>query len=96
GGCEFIREDLELFGYWQTEPYVPPVAKNGIVPRNAYGNVDLYQKCMLPKGTVLLESKPFLLRLANRMNIDCAPGVIGFAFKKHPNRISFGPVIGGY
>nr|XP_027198846.1 DNA repair protein complementing XP-C cells homolog [Dermatophagoides pteronyssinus] len=96
GGCEYIREELELFGHWQTEPYIPPVAKNGIVPRNAYGNVDLYQKCMLPKGTVLLESKPFLVRLATKMNIDCAPAVIGFAFKKHPNRISFGPVIGGY
>ncbi|KAH7640586.1 dna repair protein rhp42-like protein [Dermatophagoides farinae] len=95
GGSEYGREELELFGYWQTEPYIPPVATNGIVPRNAYGNVDLYQKCMLPKGTVLLESKPYLMRLANQMNIDCASAIIGFAFKKQPNRVNFGPVCGG-
>lgn len=48
---------LELFGIWQTTDYDPPVAENGIVPRNAYGNVELFKPCMLPKGTVLLQCK---------------------------------------
>lgn len=43
---------LELFGKWQTEIYVPPPAVDGKVPRNEYGNVELFQPWMLPKGTV--------------------------------------------
>jgi len=37
--------------------YEPPEAKDGIVPRNEYGNVDLFKKCMLPKGTVHINRK---------------------------------------
>lgn len=91
---------LELFGYWQTEPYDPPTATDGKVPRNCYGNVDLFKPCMLPKGTVHLQRKhhlvvtvhyniyrmsclilvPGLLRIAKKLNIDCAPAVVGFDF----------------
>ena len=48
---------LEIFGIWQVEDYVPPTAENGVVPRNAYGNVELFKDCMLPKGTVHLRRK---------------------------------------
>jgi len=48
---------LEVFGFWQVEDYVPPPAVNGKVPRNEYGNVELYKPCMLPKGTVHLQRK---------------------------------------
>lgn len=53
-----VKKDipLELFGAWQTEEYIPPVAVNGQVPRNEYGNVDLFKPCMLPIGTVHLQS----------------------------------------
>ncbi|XP_050530386.1 DNA repair protein complementing XP-C cells [Daktulosphaira vitifoliae] len=77
-----VRTDpppLELFGYWQTEPYDPPTACDGKVPRNCYGNVDLFKPSMLPKGTVHLKL-PGLLRIAKKLNIDCAPAVVGFDF----------------
>jgi Rad4 beta-hairpin domain 3 len=45
---------LEIFGPWQTEDYVAPPAENGKVPRNEYGNVELFKACMLPKGAVHL------------------------------------------
>ena len=45
---------LEIFGPWQTEDYVAPPAENGKVPRNEYGNVELFKPCMLPKGAVHL------------------------------------------
>lgn len=48
---------LEVFGPWQVQDYEPPVAENGIVPRNAYGNVELFKQCMLPKGTVHIKCK---------------------------------------
>nr|CAD7261438.1 unnamed protein product [Timema shepardi] len=47
---------LEVFGEWQVEDYIPPPAVDGKVPRNAYGNVELFKPCMLPKGTVHLQS----------------------------------------
>ncbi|XP_053989159.1 DNA repair protein complementing XP-C cells homolog [Hylaeus volcanicus] len=70
---------LEVFGEWQTTEYVPPEAKDGIVPRNEYGNVDLFKQCMLPKGTVHI-NLPALNRIARKLNIDCAPAVVGFNF----------------
>jgi len=45
-------QPLEVFGRWQTEIYVPPPAVDGKVPRNEYGNVELFKPWMLPKGTV--------------------------------------------
>jgi xeroderma pigmentosum group C-complementing protein len=47
-------ESLEVFGRWQTDVYVAPPAKDGKVPRNEYGNVELFKPWMLPKGTVHL------------------------------------------
>ena len=47
-------EPLEVFGKWQTEWYIPPPAKDGKVPRNEYGNVELFKPWMLPKGCVHL------------------------------------------
>ncbi|CAL1676343.1 unnamed protein product [Lasius platythorax] len=78
-GMKLKDSALELFGEWQTTEYDPPEAKNGIVPRNEYGNVDLFQKSMLPKGTVHI-NLPGLNRIARKLNIDCATAVVGFNF----------------
>jgi xeroderma pigmentosum group C-complementing protein len=67
----------ELYGEWQTDPYDPPVAVNGIVPRNQFGNVELFQPCMLPIGTVHL-NVPGLARIAAKLGIDCVAAVTGF------------------
>lgn len=71
------EQPLELFGLWQTEPYMPPIAFNGKVPRNEWGNVELFKSCMLPVGTVHLRA-PGLARVASKLNIDCVPAVVGF------------------
>uniref|UniRef100_A0A182VXS8 Rad4 beta-hairpin domain-containing protein n=1 Tax=Anopheles minimus TaxID=112268 RepID=A0A182VXS8_9DIPT len=79
-------QPLELFGYWQTEEYDPPTAEDGIVPRNAYGNVELFKPCMLPKKTVHLQL-PGLNRICKKLRIDCAQAVTGFDFhggSSHP------------
>ncbi|XP_038213658.1 DNA repair protein complementing XP-C cells homolog [Zerene cesonia] len=70
---------LEIFGPWQVQDYEPPTAENGIVPRNPYGNVELFKECMLPKGTVHIKL-PGLNRVAKKLNIDCAPAMTGFDF----------------
>lgn len=74
-----LRTDLplEIFGHWQTEQYEPPIAVGGKVPRNEYGNVELFKPCMLPRGTVHLQL-PCLNRIAKKLGIDCSPAVVGF------------------
>lgn len=83
---------LELFGEWQTTEYEPPQASDGKVPRNAYGNVDMYQECMLPKGCVWLKLAG-LQRVANKLGIDCAQAVVGF--DNHCGSYGAHPVIDG-
>ncbi|XP_014247249.1 DNA repair protein complementing XP-C cells [Cimex lectularius] len=70
---------LNLYGYWQVEDYIPPVAVDGQVPRNEYGNVELYKPSMLPGGTVHLQI-PGVMKIAKRLNVDCAPAVVGWDF----------------
>ncbi|KFQ17267.1 DNA repair protein complementing XP-C cells, partial [Merops nubicus] len=73
------RQDLALFGRWQTEEYQPPIAVDGKVPRNEYGNVYLFLPSMLPVGCVQLRL-PNLNRLARKLDIDCAQAITGFDF----------------
>ncbi|KAK2712997.1 DNA repair protein complementing XP-C cells homolog isoform X2 [Artemia franciscana] len=78
---------LEVFGVWQTEDYVPPVAVDGKVPRNEYGNVELYKPTMIPSGCVHLPQMPLLNRVAKKLGIDCAPAMIGWDYhggSSHP------------
>uniref|UniRef100_A0A182K5T0 Rad4 beta-hairpin domain-containing protein n=1 Tax=Anopheles christyi TaxID=43041 RepID=A0A182K5T0_9DIPT len=79
-GAAITGQTVELFGAWQVQNYVPPIAKDGLVPRSAYGNVDLFQPCMLPKGTVHLQL-PGLNRICRRMRIDCAQAITGFEYR---------------
>ncbi|XP_048404097.1 DNA repair protein complementing XP-C cells [Stegostoma tigrinum] len=85
------KDDLGLFGYWQTEPFSPPSAVNGKVPRNDFGNVYLFKPCMLPRGCKHLRV-PNINRVARKLNIDCAGAVVGFDFHSGHSH----PVIDGY
>ncbi|KAM6214464.1 DNA repair protein complementing XP-C cells isoform 2-T2 [Rhynchocyon petersi] len=73
------QNDLGLFGHWQTEKYQPPVAVDGKVPRNEFGNVYLFLPSMMPVGCVQL-NLPNLHRVARKLNIDCVQAVTGFDF----------------
>ncbi|XP_061113695.1 DNA repair protein complementing XP-C cells [Conger conger] len=73
------KDDLALFGPWQTEEYQPPVAVDGKVPRNDFGNVYLFRPCMLPVGCVHMHL-PCLHKVARKLGIDCASAVTGFDF----------------
>lgn len=72
-------QPLEVFGDWQIEDYIPPPAVDGVVPRNAYGNVELFLPTMLPKGTKHLPI-PGLNKVARRLGIDCAPAMTGWDY----------------
>ncbi|ODN81917.1 hypothetical protein L202_02261 [Cryptococcus amylolentus CBS 6039] len=76
-------EEMEqgLYAEWQTEVYVPPAIVDGVIPRNSFGNIDLYAPTMLPVGAVHLPYKG-IAKVAKSLNISYAEAVTGFEFKK--------------
>ena len=79
---DWIRDlPLDLYGYWQTEDWDPGEVVDGKVPRNEFGNVDLFKPCMLPRGAAYLRLNG-LLRIAQRLEVDCVPAVTGFDLKQ--------------
>ncbi|XP_063952746.1 DNA repair protein complementing XP-C cells homolog [Lytechinus pictus] len=82
---------LGIFGEWQVEDYIPPPAVDGKVPRNEYGNVELFKPTMLPAGTVHLKIAG-LNKIARKLDIDCAPAMMGWDF--HSGYIH--PVLDGF
>lgn len=55
---EALKEDggegrmARLYGKWQTELFVPPSIVDGYIPRNSFGNFELFHAHMLPQGAV--------------------------------------------
>ncbi|ODV98027.1 hypothetical protein PACTADRAFT_185605 [Pachysolen tannophilus NRRL Y-2460] len=46
----------ELYSYTQTEPYKAAIINfNNQLPRNKYGNIEIFTRNMIPKGTVVIE-----------------------------------------
>merc|ERR1712142_1325315 len=72
-------EPLDVFGLWQTELFIPPPAKDGKVPRNEYGNVELFKPWMLPKGCVHIPING-MTRVIRKTGIDAAPAMVGWDF----------------
>ena len=56
------RPGTNLYTEDQTELYEPPAIVNGRVPKNSFGNLDIYVPSMVPKGGVHIKgSLPFYL-----------------------------------
>ncbi|KAF8526095.1 hypothetical protein JB92DRAFT_2873311 [Gautieria morchelliformis] len=79
-----------LYAESQTVLYRPPPVTNGKVPKNDFGNIDLYVDTMLPSGAVHIPYKG-VAKVARELGFDYAEAVTGFEFK---NRRAF-PVING-
>ena len=69
-----------LYTAEQTEPYAPAPVVGGRVPRNRFGNVELFVPSMLPPGGahVAHERAAQAARLAG---VDYAPALTGFEFR---------------
>ncbi|KAK4056349.1 hypothetical protein OIO90_002492 [Microbotryomycetes sp. JL221] len=70
-----------LYSFDQTVLYTPPPVRDGKVPRNKFGNIDLYVPSMLPIGAVHLTSK-HAAKCAKALNIDYAEAITGFEFRQ--------------
>ncbi|CCA70644.1 related to xeroderma pigmentosum group C complementing factor (homolog to excision repair protein RAD4) [Serendipita indica DSM 11827] len=84
---------LGVYAEWQTELYVPEPVVDGRIPKNDFGNINLFVSSMLPAGAVHL---PFqgISKVAKEIGIDFAPAVTGFEFRKgHANPIISGIVV---
>jgi xeroderma pigmentosum group C-complementing protein len=68
-----------LFGQWQTELYKPPPVINGKIPKNEYGNIEIFTESMIPTGAVHLAISG-ISKVAHMLGIDCAPAVTGWKF----------------
>ena len=68
-----------LYSFDQTDWIIPPPIENGVIPKNEYGNIDLFAEHMCPEGAVHV---PFrgAMRVAKRLGIDFAEAVVDFEF----------------
>ena len=82
-----------LYAEFQTEVYIPPPVVRGKVPRNVYGNLDLYVPSMCPPGGVHVRHK-LASKAARILQVDYADAVTGFKFKgRHGTAIVQGIVV---
>jgi xeroderma pigmentosum group C-complementing protein len=73
--------DTAMYSFDQTELYVPPPIVDGMVPKNAFGNIDIYVPSMIPAGGVHLPY-PNIKTAAKLISIDCSDAVVGFDFNR--------------
>ncbi|KAF2830899.1 Rad4-domain-containing protein [Ophiobolus disseminans] len=82
-----------LYAEFQTQLYIPPPVVRGRVPRNAYGNLDLYVPSMCPPGGTHMRHK-LASKAARIVGVDYADAVTGFSFKgRHGTAIVQGVVV---
>ena len=77
---EDLQDGTRLYAEFQTNIYVPPPVIKGRIPKNAYGNIDVYVSSMIPPGGVHIQH-PETARAAKVLGIDYADAVTGFEFK---------------
>ncbi|KAL9107231.1 MAG: hypothetical protein Q9227_007855 [Pyrenula ochraceoflavens] len=68
-----------MYSVEQTEYIIPPPIQNGVIPKNAYGNIDCFVSSMVPKGAVHLPYRG-TVKMCKKLDIDFAEAVIGFEF----------------
>ena len=71
---------MPIYTMEQTELYEPAPVRNGRVPKNKFGNVEVYVESMIPKGAVHVVHE-LAARAAYIIGVDYAPALTGFQFK---------------
>ncbi|MCJ1386110.1 hypothetical protein MMC17_009235 [Xylographa soralifera] len=76
-GGEKLKQGL--YAMDQTEWIIPPPIQNGVIPKNAFGNMDCFVSTMVPEGAVHIPLKG-AMKVCKRLGIDFAEAVTGFEF----------------
>ncbi|KAI9568479.1 hypothetical protein HD554DRAFT_2172269 [Boletus coccyginus] len=79
GGDEEVMQGM--YALSQTEVYTPDPIKDGKIPKNDFGNIDLYVPSMLPEGAAHIPYKG-AAKIAKKLGFDHAEAVTGFEFRK--------------
>ncbi|KAL3474605.1 hypothetical protein BJX99DRAFT_231304 [Aspergillus californicus] len=88
-----MAEETTLYAFFQTEPYNPPPVVQGRVPKNGYGNLDVYVPSMVPPGGTHIR-RADAAHAARVLGIDYADAVTGFDFKgRHGTAVFQGIVV---
>ncbi|KAK0916176.1 hypothetical protein LTR91_012146 [Friedmanniomyces endolithicus] len=70
-----------LYSREQTDWIIPPPIRDGVIPKNAFGNMDVYVPTMVPGGAVHVPLKG-TAKLCRKLEIDYAEACTGFEFGK--------------
>ncbi|TKA77100.1 hypothetical protein B0A55_03585 [Friedmanniomyces simplex] len=70
-----------LYSREQTDWIIPPPIKDGVIPKNAFGNMDVYVPTMVPEGAVHVPLKG-TAKICRKLEIDYAEACTGFEFGK--------------
>ena len=68
-----------MFFLDQTEWIIPPPIEDGVIPKNAFGNMDCFVPTMVPKGAIHIPLRG-TMKICKRLGIDYAEAVTGFEF----------------
>ena len=92
-GTDNENAGTALYAPHQTSLYVAPPVVRGRIPKNLYGNLDVYVPSMVPPGGIHIRH-PETARAARIIGIDHADAVTGFLFKgRHGTAIMSGAVV---
>lgn len=69
-----------IFTFEQTHVYIPPPVLGGRVPKNKFGNLDVYVPSMVPAGGTHIRH-PRAGHAAHILGVDYAPALMGFDWK---------------
>lgn len=82
-----------LYAEFQTDLYIPPSVVRGRIPKNVYGNLDVYVPSMIPEGAIHIQH-PEAASAAKSLGIDYADAVTGFDFVgRHGTAVLNGVVV---
>ncbi|KAI1380360.1 Rad4-domain-containing protein [Hypoxylon crocopeplum] len=77
----------------QTMPFKHPPVVDGRVPKNRYGNLDIYVPSMVPEGGAYVADE-LAARAAFILGVDYAPALTGFQFKgRQGTAVLYGAVV---
>ncbi|RYO84157.1 hypothetical protein DL762_005799 [Monosporascus cannonballus] len=68
-----------LYSFDQTDWIIPEPIKDGVIPKNEYGNIDMFAEHMCPEGAVHVPYRG-VARVCRRLGVDYAEAVVGFEF----------------
>lgn len=68
-----------LYSMEQTDWIIPDPIQDGVIPKNEYGNIDMFAEHMCPEGAVHVPYRG-AVRVCKRLGIDYAEAVVGFEF----------------